>query len=368
MELTKREVSAFNWIEKKRFSFPAVFSTLDNISGCVFKSSGDLWFIAYSTGNGIAQDTVTLPNTLQCGEYQVLNDKLIIGSAKHPLEPVKEDYPKLPETPQDVILETDLSEFRDNMEKVFSAVATEPSRYAINHGLLECPDYIVGTLPVNYRLIATDGKRMHMVTRDANGGSDLKPLHSIMINPDVFQVIKKLTTKNSKGKIGVAINGTENWIHFLLTIEEKTGTRRYSIISRIGEGVYPSYRDVVPRNPSSTLIPIDDKDFINFLKDCKKVAKKNEYKAMIVEITGKRMLFSMNCETTGSVLEYELYTLDNNASCRFGIDPRFFLDSIINLNTSSIKFTTANKDPENGAFLVISGNYQAVLMPINIGA
>lgn len=145
-----------------------------------------------------------------------------------------EDFPRLPDIHPGRQVKINAQSFYKLIKKVLFAVSKDETRPALNGVLWH-------TSESGLNLVATDGHRLAKVTR-----SDIKITgykEDIIIPPKVLDNLVKLMSDET-GEIGVILN--ENSIVFVL--EDAV------ITSRLLEGPYPNYEQVLPKDNDKILL------------------------------------------------------------------------------------------------------------------
>ncbi|MCD6162766.1 MAG: DNA polymerase III subunit beta [candidate division Zixibacteria bacterium] len=145
-----------------------------------------------------------------------------------------EDFPKLPDIHPGRQIKIKAQSFYEMIKKVLFAVSKDETRPALNGVLWH-------TSENGLNLVATDGHRLAKITR-----TDIKITgykEDIVIPPKILDNLIKLTSDDT-GEIGVILN--ENSIVFML--EDAV------ITSRLLEGPYPNYEQVVPKDNDKIML------------------------------------------------------------------------------------------------------------------
>jgi DNA polymerase-3 subunit beta len=145
-----------------------------------------------------------------------------------------EDFPKLPDIHPGRQVKIDAKSFYKMVKKVLFAVSKDETRPALNGVLWH-------TSEDGLNLVATDGHRLAKVTRNDIKIAGYK--EDIIIPPKVLDNLVKLSGEDTE-EIGVILN--ENSIVFVL--EDAV------ITSRLLEGPYPNYEQVVPKDNDKILL------------------------------------------------------------------------------------------------------------------
>ena len=145
-----------------------------------------------------------------------------------------EDFPKLPEVHLGRQVKVNARSLCSMIRRVLFAVSRDETRPALNGILWH-------TSEEGLNLVATDGHRLAKITRsDINIPGQKK---DIIIPPKVLENLIKLTHENAE-EIGLILN--DNSIVFVLDDAV--------ITSRLLEGPYPNYEQVIPKDNDKSLL------------------------------------------------------------------------------------------------------------------
>lgn len=150
----------------------------------------------------------------------------------------KEDFPVLPEFPEDRALTIERSRLREMLKKTAFSISTDETRYVLN-GV-----YLI-TEPDQWIMVATDGRRLAYIARtktstEQGPGKDKKGRSGVIIpNKPVMELQRLLAGDEGHREAFVKVYIGENQIAF--RVEETT------LLSRLIEGHFPSYDQVIPK-------------------------------------------------------------------------------------------------------------------------
>jgi DNA polymerase III subunit beta len=140
----------------------------------------------------------------------------------------KEDFPVLPEFPEQNALSIEAKTLQEMIKKTSFSVSTDETRYILNGIYLILNEGIA-------RMVATDGRRLAFIARPIE---DKKLSISAIIPSKAIREIDRLLA-NEAGTEKVKISITENQVAF------KAGET--VVISRLIEGHFPNYEQVIPK-------------------------------------------------------------------------------------------------------------------------
>lgn len=140
----------------------------------------------------------------------------------------KEEYPVVPEFPEEKAFSIKMSVIRNLFKKTIFAASTDTSRYVLN-------GIFFNTQEGKIKIVATDGKRLSLIT---GNGIEKSVSNGIIIpTKTANELIRLIGMEETDDNIW--INITENQIAFR--------TQRWTLISRLVDGQYPNYEQVIPK-------------------------------------------------------------------------------------------------------------------------
>jgi DNA polymerase-3 subunit beta len=153
--------------------------------------------------------------------------KVTSGKSTFKLMGLPEDeYPALPD-----ISRTE-DTLRNMIEKTIHAIGDSDTRYTLNGLLMH---FLPKKKNIELRVIGTDGHRLAFITREMNGKiSEEKK----MILPKKAALELKRLLEDSEGEVTIGLNKN----HIFFTISD------IILTSRLIEGNYPNYDQVIPQN------------------------------------------------------------------------------------------------------------------------
>jgi DNA polymerase-3 subunit beta len=163
-----------------------------------------------------------------------LCSRIASGSAKFKLMGM--DSAEFP-MPEDLVAENefglDRSDFGKTLRKIAYAVSTDQTRYVLNGILLSLHEG-------NFTAVATDGRRLALVEKNLEGGANAVDMEVIL----PIKVVNELQ-RCLEGEGEVLIKLTDSQASF--TVDKTV------ILTKLLEGNYPNYRQVIPAEFSNTV-------------------------------------------------------------------------------------------------------------------
>jgi DNA polymerase-3 subunit beta len=147
----------------------------------------------------------------------------------------KDDFPILPEVKKEKVFKIKGSLLQEMIHKTIFAVSTDETRYVLNGVFFQVENE-------KLKMVATDGHRLAYIHKKLEGKGEAKT--NVIIPTKTLNELSKVISDASKGKeekdeITVEVVTTENQIKF--TVEG------VEIISRLIEGQFPNYEQVIPK-------------------------------------------------------------------------------------------------------------------------
>ena len=168
----------------------------------------------------------------------------IIGTAA-------EEYPTVAGTQLKKPISVDAGKFHDMLDKTAFAVSSDETRYNINGVFVETIEGPLGPGQQCLRFVATDGHRMAMVDRPADGFSIDQ---AVIIPRKGIQELKRVLEGN-EGAAKVAVDDG------FFTVQSGNVT----LGVRLVDGHFPDYRKVIPLD-SRTSLSVDRTEFLSAVK------------------------------------------------------------------------------------------------------
>lgn len=281
-------------------------------------------------------------------EIDVDSDKITIKCRKSRFRMAgknAEEFPRLPEQKPLATLPMDTPTVTDMIQKTIYAVSTDLTRPALCGVLWEVKKD-------SFAMVATDGHRLSRVVR----AGEYKGVEGrdFIVSPKALNILRSLID----GKEDVKISLAEN--HVTFDLEDSV------IYSRLLEGPFPDYTQVIPKKNEKELI-VNREEFTDA---CRRVAILASVITHQVKLAvGKDALtISVNTPDVGEAVE--------EVHCTFGAEPmdvgynaRYLLDILKTMDTDDVTFLLDRND-NAGMLLPVGGpedlQYHCLLMPLRL--
>lgn len=162
----------------------------------------------------------------------------------------KEDYPLLPEFKEDKAITLPKKTLEKMLKKTSFAVSTDETRYVLNGVCLIFDN-------TQIKMVATDGRRLAYISEELNPDATVgvgKQMQVIIPTKAANQLMHLLT---ESGEETVKVSIGENQIGFKIN--------NTILISRLIEGNFPNYEQVIPKNYVLQL-KLNTKEFLQVTK------------------------------------------------------------------------------------------------------
>lgn len=215
-----------------------------------------------------------------------------------------EEFPAFPETAEGVGITLSTETLRAMIPKILFAVSTDQTRPTLTGALLQIAE---GEL----RIVATDGHRLSLVKAPLNSTNDQSTLEAIIPRKALVELGKML--KEDSGEVQVIPLGHQ--IAFLLS--------RSRLISRMIEGQFPNYEQVLP-SPSGPGAILRREDLLGALRRTSTIAG-DRATPTVLDLRGGRLVISCTNVDLGEARE-ELSMDYQGPEVTVGFNGRYLLD------------------------------------------
>jgi len=252
-----------------------------------------------------------------------------------------EEFPTLPRIEEGEKININSSVFKKMLKMTSFAISTDETRYVLN-GLL----FIIKDKKMT--LVATDGRRLALKTEEV----DVKKSYNIKIiipYKTINQVDRMLDDVET-----LLINIGENQV--LFQIGDTT------IISRLIEGEFPDYNQVIPKETENKLY-VNKNDFLNALRRAS-ILTTTESLGIKLDISKNNALVSKNTAEIGEVKE-KISGNYNGKDLTIGFNPGYLIDALKNFPEENLDFELSQ--PEKPGVIRLGENYLYLVLPMQLG-
>jgi len=267
--------------------------------------------------------------------------KLEGGSARFELMGQSpEDFPEIPDAGGAQSISVASDALHGMIRRVWFAAAKERMRFALNGVMMR----VEGD---SLEMVATDGRRLARCA-------------TVCENPDGITIEEAIVPTKGLQQLDKAISGSTGPVALAVGNNHFSGrTENVTVVSRLVEGKFPPYRDVIPSDCTFRAV-IDRAALQAALKR--------------VSLVTTREAQSVRMHFHGDALTVSAQSVDGTAEetlpCDFtgedqdvGFNPEFFLDAIPVLTGDSLTFEWSGKAAPGK---IVEGEYTYVVMPVSL--
>lgn len=263
----------------------------------------------------------------------------------------KEDYPALPKFKTDGEFSIDREVLSDMIRKTIFSVSQDETRYVL------CGIYFrveKGKLT----MVSTDGRRLSYISKDI--GIEKKKEAKIIIPTkavnELNRILTQVATREEEGKEGkVKISIEENQVGFMVddTI----------LISRLIEGHFPNYEQVIPRS-SEIKLKIDTEEL---LQATRRVALLTTEKSSSIRYSLKKNKLVINANTEGLGEARDIVGIDYaGGEMEIAYNPQFLISVLRNIGCQEIYLELTNSLNPCLIRPTTGEDYISIVMPMRI--
>jgi DNA polymerase-3 subunit beta len=266
----------------------------------------------------------------------------------------KDDFPILPEVKKDKVFKIKGSLLQEMIHKTIFAVSTDETRYVLNGVYFQVEG---GKL----KMVATDGHRLAYIHKKLEGKGEDKA--NVIIPTKTLNELLKAIADSSKSKDGkekdedtiVEVVATDNQIKFTL--------QGIEIISRLIEGQFPNYEQVIPKDSDKKIEAATSE----LAAATKRVAILTSEKSNSIRYQIKAGKISISSKTPdmGEAKE-EIDVVYKGEEISIAYNAKYVLDVLKNVGTEKVSIELTQ--PLSPGILRPSGDadYLCVIMPMRV--
>ena len=207
------------------------------------------------------------------------------------------DFPDLPNTGADETLTLPTGVFRDMIDRTLYAVSQDEKKPAHTGELFEIE-------PDKLTLVALDGYRLAIVERPVQAVKDIR----IIVPSKTMTEVSHLLPNDDQELVHICAN--RRYVVFM--------TGGYTIMSRLIEGEFLNYRNVIPEG-SRTRVTLDVKEFVETIE----------------RASGGRVV--VRCQTNLGRVVDEFGAQCEGEEVEIGFNNRYLLDALRNARTDQVR-------------------------------
>ncbi|MCX5686888.1 MAG: DNA polymerase III subunit beta [Candidatus Omnitrophica bacterium] len=253
----------------------------------------------------------------------------------------KEEFPQLPNLKDKDSVIIEQKKLKKMLRLTGFAISHDESRYVLN-GVL----FVIK--PTHIRLVATDGRRLAMIDEKTQLPKTME--RKFIVPTKTVDELDRVLQED--GDVLVSFADTQVFFD--------VGPTR--IVSRLIEGEFPNYEQVIPKEVKDKLLVARDK----FLAAVKRVAlfTNQDSIAVRIDLSKDKMVISKSAPYLGEA-RVEVDADYKGKDISVGFNPDYLIDLLKNVDQDKIGFELT--DPEKPGAVRIGPEYIYVVLPMQIG-
>jgi DNA polymerase III subunit beta len=251
----------------------------------------------------------------------------------------REEFPRLPEFKDKEVVKLDQSVLKEMLDLTSFAVSFDESRYILNGILFKIKQNTLS-------LVATDGKRLAIAEKKLNQNLD-KEVNIIVPLKTIHELTRNL---QEEGELSLVLSVNQAMFDLGGII----------IISRLIEGEFPDYRQVIPA-PSNNILRVDRAQFLLAVKRASLLSTP-DYQAVKLELFKNKLVLSKSTPDIGESRE-EVPVDYQGKEMVIGFNPNYLIDVLKSLHEDSVGFELT--DSEHPGALRLEG-YVYIVLPMRL--
>lgn len=251
----------------------------------------------------------------------------------------REEFPKLPEFKDKQVIKMDQSGLRVMLNLTAFAVSFDETRYILNGILFRINKNSLS-------LVATDGKRLAILDKKLSCDTD-KEVSMVVPIKTIHELVRNL---KDEGEFSLVLSS--NQVLFDLG--------NAVIISRLIEGDFPDYRQVIPP-VSENKLKIDRELFLLAVKRAALLSTL-DYQAVKLEVFKNKLVVSKSTPDIGESRE-EVPVAYSGKEMIIGFNPVYLIDVLKNLSEKEIEFELTDSDKPG---VVRIDGYVYIVLPMRL--
>ena len=252
----------------------------------------------------------------------------------------KEDFPKTPEFKVKDRITLNQQTLKSMINATSFAVSHDEARYVLNGVLFIVRDNCV-------RLVATDGRRLALIEKESKLPKAVSK-KAIIPTKAILELAKLLKDQDD---VGITIDENQALFEMGETF----------LISRLIEGEFPNYEQVVPKEPKEK-IKVDREKFISALRRAN-IFTSQDSQAVKIEVSKSKLIISKSTPELGEARE-ELEVEYKGPDILIGFNPGYLMDAMKILETADVGLEITS--PEKPGVVRMGSEYVYVVLPMQL--
>ena len=223
------------------------------------------------------------------------------------------DFPQLPNTGAEETLTIKTGTFREMVERTLYAVSQDEKRPAHTGELFEiAADKLT--------VVALDGFRLAIVERPVTANKEIR----IIVPGKTMNEVLRLLANDDEAAVRICAN--RRFVVFI--------TAGYTIMSRLIEGEFLNYRNVIPEGYRTQAV-LDTKGFIETIERASLIITERLKNPLRISFTEGKVI--VRCQTSLGRVVDEFAAGCEGEEVEIGFNNRYLLDALRNARTEQVK-------------------------------
>lgn len=259
-----------------------------------------------------------------------------------------EEYPVFPTFSTSNFTSIDSLVLKEMIEKTIYSVSNDETRYHLNGVYFEKN---IEAGQTNYKMVATDGHRLSLVSREINSSNTGDEAGVIIPRKGLTEIRKLLDSV--EGEFEMAIEGSQLIVKYESTV----------LMIRLIEGKYPNYKQLIPQNLSENVKVKRD----SLLASLKRVSllSNQKSKGVTLNISKNKLEITSNNPELGDAKE-ELDIEYSGKNMKIGFNAKYILDVLSSIDEEEIDLSLKDQLSPGIMQPLKDPNYTCVIMPMRI--
>ncbi len=256
-----------------------------------------------------------------------------------------QDFPSLPKVKESDVIKVDRTMLKELIENTSFSMGNQDIRAYLNGLYLEADQD-------NIIVVATDGHRLSIGEIKQNNALSTKK--TVILPRKAVLELTKILNKNQHKTVDIHLSE-----HYFYLASDNT-----TIISRLIDGNFPNYVQVIPKEFDNTII-VNKQEFLDSLQQASIFVEERK-KSVRLLFKDKQLNIFTHSERGQAKTQINTKNFDKEIEINFNI--HYLISILEKITTDEIQLIVSNN--ENQACLITSTNdneiYQYVVMPIRI--